>query len=40
MVNRAQNETEEKAIRKCVKKGQPYGSDLFVSLSSLQGLKY
>jgi len=33
MVNRAQNEAEEKAIRKCLKKGQPYGSDAFVSQS-------
>ncbi len=36
MVNRAQSEAEEKAIRKCLKKGQPYGSDLFVSQSSVR----
>ncbi len=36
MVNRVQNESEEKAIRKCLKKGQPYGSDLFVSQSAVR----
>ena len=34
MVNRAQNAKEEEAIRKCVKKGCPYGSDKFVTQAS------
>ena len=34
MVNRAQNEAEENAIRKCLKNGKPYGSDFFVSQSA------
>ena len=36
MVNRVQHESEEKAIRKCLKNGQPYGSDLFVSQSAVR----
>ena len=34
MFNRPQNERELKAIRKCVKKGCPYGSDRFVTQAS------
>jgi len=34
MVNRPQNERELKAIRKCVKKGCPYGSDRFITQAS------
>lgn len=34
MVNRPQNERELKAIRKCVKKGCPYGSDRFLTQAS------
>jgi len=34
MVNRPQNERELKRIRKCVKKGCPYGSDRFVTQAS------
>ena len=37
MVNRVQNASEGKAIRKCLKKGQPYGIDLFVSQSAAGG---
>ena len=36
MVNRAQNEAEEMAIKKCLRKGQPYGSGLFVSQSAVR----
>ena len=36
MVNRPQNERELKAIRKCVKKGSPYGSDRFVTQASVR----
>jgi putative transposase len=36
MVNRTQNAAEEKAIRKCLKKGQPYGGDHFVSQSAIR----
>ena len=36
MVNRVQHESEEKAIRRCLKKGQPYGSDLFVSQAAVR----
>ena len=36
MVNRAQSEAEVKAIRKCLKKGQPYGGDLFISQSAVR----
>ena len=31
IVNRAQNETEETAIRQSLKKGKPFGSEAFVS---------
>ena len=36
MMNRAQNEAEEKAIQKCLRKGQPYGSDQFVTQSAVR----
>ena len=34
MVNRPQNQKELDAIRKCVRKGSPYGSDRFVTQAS------
>jgi putative transposase len=34
MVNRPQNERELKAIRKCVKKGCPYGADRYLTQAS------
>jgi putative transposase len=36
MVNRAQNEAEVKAIRKCLGKGQPYGSQGFITQSAVR----
>ncbi len=36
MVNRAQNESEETAIQNCLKKGQPFGGDSFVSQSAVR----
>jgi putative transposase len=36
MVNRAQNEAEVKAIRKCLRKGQPYGSQGFITQSAVR----
>ena len=36
MVHRVQNESEEKAILKRLKKGQPSGSDLFVAQSAVR----
>jgi len=36
MVNRPQNEAEEKAIRACLRKGAPYGSDQFVTQSAVR----
>lgn len=36
MVNRPQNERQVKAIRKCVKKGCPYGSERFLTQASVR----
>ena len=36
LVNRPQNEAELQALRRCVKKGSPYGSAAFVSQSAVR----
>ncbi len=36
MVNRPQNEAELKAIRRCVRKGSPFGNDRFVSQAAVR----